>query len=118
MVGILLLAAAAVALAPAQLLARWVGPGSSFWGAVISSIAGALFLVPGFIAFPMVKMLMENGAGATQMAIFLSTLMMVGILCLPMEKDVFGWKLTIARNILSYLASLCTGIAIWLVIGK
>jgi uncharacterized membrane protein YraQ (UPF0718 family) len=117
MMGILLLVACAVVLVPAHVLSHWVGPESGLGGAFLSSIAGAFLLIPGFVALPMAKALMENGAGAAQMAVFLSTLMMVGVLCLPMEKEVFGWKLAISRNILAYLSSFSVGLAIWLVTG-
>jgi len=41
---------------------------------------------------------LENGAGYMQIAAFVSTLMMVGIVTLPAEINYFGKKATIIRN--------------------
>jgi hypothetical protein len=42
--------------------------------------------------------LMREGAGATQIAAFVSSLMMVGIVTLPMEMKYFGKRAAILRN--------------------
>jgi len=62
-------------------------------------------LIPGFIAFPTAALLLENGAGYMQIAAFISSLMMVGIVTLPMEFKYFGKKISIVRNILAFLFS-------------
>ena len=71
-----------------------------------ASIIGAVTLVPGFVAFPVAGELLKNGAGVLQIAAFVSSLMMVGIITLPMEIKYFGKKAALIRNAAAFLFSL------------
>ena len=64
----------------------------------------------------MAKMLLENGAGIAQMAVFVSTLMMVGVVTAPLEASFFGWKATISRNLLAYFFSFVVGYVVWMMV--
>jgi hypothetical protein len=68
-------------------------------------LIGSVTLIPGFIAFPTAAMLLGRGAGYMQMAAFISTLMMVGIVTLPAEISYFNRKTAALRNILAYVFS-------------
>ncbi|NLB40876.1 MAG: permease, partial [Clostridiales bacterium] len=54
--------------------------------------------IPGFVAFPLAAALLKSGAGYMQIAAFISTLMMVGIVTMPVEISYFGKKATLVRN--------------------
>jgi uncharacterized membrane protein YraQ (UPF0718 family) len=58
--------------------------------------------------------LLKNGAGYAQIAAFVSSLMMVGVVTLPMEFKVFGKRAAILRNVLalgfSFLVALAMGV--------
>ncbi len=82
-----------------------IGSSSGWWGTVLASTVGAITLIPGFIAFPMAALLLQNGAGYEQIGAFISSLMMVGIVTLPMEIKYFGKKTTFLRNGLAFLFS-------------
>jgi uncharacterized membrane protein YraQ (UPF0718 family) len=99
MVGIL------IAVLNTQVISKLIGSNSGYLGVAISSIVGAITLIPDFIAFPTAALLLENGAGYMQIAAFISSLMMVGIVTLPMEFKYFGKKISIVRNILAFLFS-------------
>jgi uncharacterized membrane protein YraQ (UPF0718 family) len=101
---------------PEKTIALYIGEKSGFLGFLISSIVGAITLIPGFVAFPMAKMLLENGAGIAQMAVFVSTLMMVGVVTAPLEASFFGWKATIGRNLLAYFFSFVVGYVVWMMV--
>ena len=60
----------------------------------ISKLIGSESGVFGIIA----AALLENGAGYMQITAFVSTLMMVGVITIPMETKVLGKKLTLVRN--------------------
>lgn len=60
-----------------------------------------LTLIPGFVAFPLAAALLKNGAGYSQIAAFVSSLVMVGVVTLPMEFEVFGKRAAILRNVLA-----------------
>jgi hypothetical protein len=50
-------------------------------------------------------LLLEGGAGYMQIGAFVSTLMMVGIVTLPVEIKYFGKKITYMRNGLAFVFS-------------
>jgi uncharacterized membrane protein YraQ (UPF0718 family) len=81
---------------------RIIGVESGWWGVVLSAIVGSVTLIPGFIAFPTAAMLLQGGAGYMQIAAFVSALMMVGIVTLPVEIRYFGKRLAIYRNTLAF----------------
>lgn len=92
-------------LTPEQ-ISRLIGNESGWSGVFIASIIGAITLIPGFIAFPLASALLSSGAGYMQIAAFISTLMMVGVVTMPMEIKYFGKKTTIIRNVEAFIFSL------------
>ena len=86
-----------------QAIQRVIGTESGFSGMLITSLLGAVALVPVLIAFPVAAELLKNGAGITQIAVFISTLTTVGIITLPMEARYLGKKVAILRNVFAYL---------------
>ena len=73
---------------------------------------GSISLIPGFIAYPLSGVLIKNGVSYPVIAVFITTLMMVGVLTLPLERKYFGWKVAIMRNLLSLIGALAIGITI------
>lgn len=92
-------------LTPEQ-ISRLVGSESGWLGVVVASVIGSITLIPGFIAFPLASALLKNGAGYMQIAAFISTLMMVGIVTIPLEMKYFGKKGALIRNIEAFIFSL------------
>ncbi len=84
---------------------KLIGTDSGWLGVILASIVGSVTLIPGFIAFPTAAMLLAGGAGIMQIAAFVSTLMMVGIVTLPVEIQYFGKRLAIYRNALAFCFS-------------
>ena len=74
------------------------GSQSGIWGFVIAGVIGSITLIPGFIAFPLAATLLAAGAGYGQITMFITTLMMVGVITLPVEKKYFGTKTAVLRN--------------------
>jgi uncharacterized membrane protein YraQ (UPF0718 family) len=93
-----------------------MGQQSGWWGMLIASIIGATAMIPAFIAFPLTAALLKNGAGLMQIAVFVSTLMMVSVVTLPVEIRYFGKKATYLRNSLAYLFSFVVAIVIGVVL--
>lgn len=91
-------------LTPEQ-ISRFLGQDSGIMGVVMAAFIGAVTLIPGFVAFPLASALLHNGAGITQIVAFVSTLMMVGIITMPVEIEYFGKKVTIIRNLLAFIFS-------------
>lgn len=103
-------------LTPEQ-ISRFLGQDSGIMGVVMAAFIGAVTLIPGFVAFPLASALLHNGAGITQIAAFVSTLMMVGIITIPVEIEYFGKKVTIIRNlsafIFSFIVAGIMGVILW-----
>jgi uncharacterized membrane protein YraQ (UPF0718 family) len=113
--NILILVSIVMFLIPQNTIAHWLGRGSGVTGMTIAALAGSVSLIPGFIAFPLGAILLKSGVSYGVLAVFLTTLMMVGIVTLPLEAKYFGWKPALVRNGLSFLGALLIGAAIgWL----
>ena len=91
-IAILLLIGLLLAIVTPEMIQRVIGAESGFLGMLITSLLGAVTLVPALIAFPVAAELLNNGAGITQIAVFISTLTMVGFVTLPMEIKYLGKK--------------------------
>ena len=87
-------------------ISKYVGSSSGIYGILAALIIGSITLIPGFVAFPLAAALLNNGAGPAQIAAFVSSLMMVGMVTLPMEINLFGIKTAILRNSSAILFSL------------
>jgi len=97
-------------------ISRLIGVGSGWVGIMIATLVGAITLIPGFVAFPAAAELLRNGAGVTQIAAFVSSLMMVGIVTLPLEIRYFGKKAAIGRNTLAFAFSIVAALFVgWMV---
>jgi uncharacterized membrane protein YraQ (UPF0718 family) len=105
-----------LALLSPDVISHLLGQKAGWQGMIIASIIGSITLMPAFIAFPIAAMLLKNGAGLAQIAVFVSTLMMVGIVTLPMEMKYFGKKISIMRNIFAYLFSFMVALVIGVVL--
>lgn len=106
-----------LALLSPDVISRLLGQKAGWQGLIIASIIGSITLIPGFIAFPVAAILLKNGAGFAQVAVFVSTLMMVGIVTLPLEIKCFGKKISIMRNMFAYLFSFMVALVIGMVLG-
>ena len=103
--AIFLLVAIVLTIVPPTAIRNVVGGQSGLWGMLVAALVGSLTLIPGFVAFPLAKSLLDLGAGLTQVIVFISTLMMVGIITAPLEIRFFGKRQTILRNSLAFMYS-------------
>lgn len=103
-------------LAP-ETIARLIGRASGALGMLLTSLVGAITLIPGFIAFPLAASLLKMGAGVAQVAVFISTLMTVGVITAPLEAKYFGRREVLWRNGLNYLFAFLTAFTIAKVVG-
>lgn len=101
----------------AETISTYIGADSGWYGTVIAAVIGAITLIPPFVAFPTAAMLLAAGAGLMQIAAFVSSLMMVGIVTMPVEIKYFGKRLTILRNALAFIFTFVVAFIINLVVG-
>ena len=102
-------------LLPAGLISQYLGANAGFSAYIIAALIGSIALIPGFIAYPLAGILLKNGVSYQVVAVFISTLLMVGGITLPLEARYFGWKVAILRNALYFIGALITGFLIGLI---
>jgi len=108
-IGILL-----AVLSPEQ-ISKLLGRESGWYGVLIAAVIGSVTLVPGFIAFPLAAALLKSGAGYMQIAAFISALMMVGIVTIPVEVEYFGKRAAAVRNTAAFVFSLIVALVMGVV---
>ncbi len=102
---VILLVGVLLALLNTDVIVALIGDSSGWVGVFLSAVIGAITLIPGFVAFPTAALLLQGGAGYMQIGAFVSALMMVGIITMPVEIKYFGKKLTILRNAFAFVFS-------------
>ncbi|MHB8961941.1 MAG: permease [Saccharofermentanales bacterium] len=104
--SILLIIGMMLAVLTPEQISRFIGKESGWFGVVFAAVIGSITLIPGFVAFPLASALLKSGAGYMQIAAFISTLMMVGIVTMPVEIRYFGKRATFLRNGMAFAFSL------------
>lgn len=92
-----------LAFIPAESIASFIESQNPIIATIGSALAGAITLIPAFIAFPLVGTLVDASVNIVAAVAFLTTLTMVGIVTFPLEKKEFGLKFAITRNVLSFI---------------
>jgi uncharacterized membrane protein YraQ (UPF0718 family) len=98
------------------LLVKYLGTKSGVWGFIISALVGSIALIPAFICYPLCSILLQNGVSYPIVSVFITTLMMVGIITLPVEIKFFGIRVSVVRNLLSFIGALIIGIIMGLLL--
>lgn len=116
--GVLLLVGFVLAFLDTNTISRLIGSSSGWIGVAAASLIGAVTLIPGFVAFPTSALLLAGGAGYMQIGAFISSLMMVGIVTIPVEIKFFGKKFTLLRNVIAFVFSFLVAFVIGKVMGE
>lgn len=114
LINVLILVSISLYLIPNEKMVEWMGESSGIEGYVIAGITGSISLIPGFIAFPLSSVLIKSGVSYPVLAMFITTLLMVGIFTLPIEKQYFGWRVSLLRNGLSLAGAIICALIIGL----
>ncbi|MEA5084134.1 MAG: permease [Lachnospiraceae bacterium] len=113
---VILLVGFLLAILNPETISKIIGSESGWVGVILAAIIGSVTLIPGFVAFPTAAILLKNGAGYMQIAAFISTLMMVGIVTMPVEIKYFGKKISLMRNLLAFFFSFIVALIIGAVV--
>lgn len=109
---VLFLVSSFVYLVPEKVIMEYLGAQSGPLGVITAALIGSVSLIPGFVAFPLAGILVSQGVSHTIVGIFITSLMMVGTLTLPLEIKYFGRKAAIMRNVLSFFGAIIIGLMI------
>ena len=114
----LILVSIVIFLVPEEAISDYLADNNRFIGVLFASFIGSITLMPGFIAFPLAGILLNEGIPYMVLAAFTTTLMMVGVLTYPVEKEYFGVKVTILRNTISLFIALAIALAMGIFFGE
>ena len=109
-IAMLILVSIILFLFPDEVISSYLNNSSKFISVLLASFIGSITLMPGFVAFPLCGILLNKGVPYMVLSAFTTTLMMVGIVTFPIEKEYFGIKVTIIRNIISFFIALIIAI--------
>ena len=118
LVGMLILVSIALFFITEELITRYLSNGDQSISVLIASILGSITLMPGFIAFPLSGILRQNGVTYMVISAFTSTLMMVGIITFPIEKNYLGIHATLMRNVIAFLIALAVALMTGILFGE
>lgn len=115
-ISVLILVSILLTFIPNEVIVEYLGSEAGFSAYLAAAILGSVSLIPGFIAYPLAGALLKSGVGYPVLAIFITTLTMVGLLTLPIEIKYFGRRVAILRNVLFFIAAILIGTFIGLAI--
>ena len=117
-ITMLILVSIILFLFPDEVISNYLGNSSKFISVLLASFIGSITLMPGFVAFPLSGILLTKGVPYMVLSAFTTTLMMVGIITFPLEKEYFGIKVTIIRNIISFFIALAVAVMTGIFFGE
>lgn len=91
---------------PPSEISEIIGEQSGFGGVLLVALLGALSHIPALISFPLAASLLESGASITALAVFITTLTMIGMVTLPLEIKELGKKMALLRNGMSFIIAI------------
>lgn len=83
-----------------------IGDQAGFGGVLVASLLGAVLYIPSLVSFPLAASLLESGASITAVAVFITTLTMIGVVTLPLEIKLLGKKFAFLRNGISFIIAI------------
>lgn len=92
-----------LAILPPEQIAGIIGKQNVLVATIAAAAFGTITLIPAFIAFPLIGTLAGAGVGIMPSVAFLTTLTMVGVATIPLERQEFGTKFAVTRNLLSFI---------------
>ena len=106
---VIILVSVAMYFIPEKTILKYFGEQAGVLGYAMVALVGSVSLIPGFISYPLAGMLLESGVSYGILALFITTLKMVGVMTIPVEAKYFGMKVTLMRNGLSMLGAIVIG---------
>ncbi|HEC77751.1 MAG TPA: permease [candidate division WOR-3 bacterium] len=101
---------------PQSQISRILGKQAGFMGVLIAALLGAVLHIPSLISFPMAGAFLKSGASVTTVAVFITTLTMIGVVTLPVEIKELGKKMALLRNGMSFIIAVIIGLIMGLIL--
>ncbi|QEK11518.1 permease [Crassaminicella thermophila] len=114
--GILFLIGLILTFISPEVIKSTLGQSNATLATILSAVVGSVTLIPAFVAFPLVGSFVDVGASIVPAVAFLTTLTMVGVVTFPLEKEEFGVKFAITRNVLSFIFAIIIALGMGVII--
>lgn len=95
-----------------DIISKILGNSSGFIGIILADIMGTIIMMPTFVSFSLGNTLLLNGAGYSQVATLISSLVLIGLMTLPLEIKYLGKRATLLRNLIAFIFSIIVGIVL------
>jgi len=95
---------------PPTQISKIVGKNAGLGGVLLVALLGAIMHIPSLISFPLAGSLLKSGASVAAVAVFITTLTMIGVVTLPLEIKELGMKIALLRNGISFVIAIIIGI--------
>jgi uncharacterized membrane protein YraQ (UPF0718 family) len=107
-----------LSLIPREIYARYLSSGNPTLGAIGAGVLGSVSVMPGFVAFPLAGLLLSRGVARITLSLFTTTLMMVGVVTLPIEMRYLGRRVAVLRNLFALLVAVTVAVVTGLYFGE
>ena len=77
---------------PPETISRLLGVEAGITATMAAAVLGAVTLIPALVSFPLAGSLLASGATVSTVAVFITTLVMVGTVTAPLEIEALGEK--------------------------
>lgn len=114
----LILVSVTLYLIPEELISRYLVGRNLLAGTVIAAAFGSITLMPGFIAFPLSGMLLGKGVPYMVLSALTATMMLVGVVTFPIEKEFLGIRVAFIRNMVGLFIALAVALAVGIIYGE
>ena len=103
-------------LLPQAKISEFIGEQSGWEGFLLIAFLGAIMHIPSLLSFPLAASLLDKGAQVASVAVFITTLTMIGIVTLPLEIKIMGKKFALLRNGISFIMAILIALVMGAVI--
>jgi len=97
---------------PPEMIHTWLGADNHLLSLLNGGLVGAVAIGPPVAAFPIAGSFIATGAWPPAAAAFIVSWVSVGVVSLPVEAHVFGWRFALLRNLITFIAALLIGLLI------
>ncbi len=115
---VMLIVISLILLISQKFIVQYLGQKNIVLGTLTGVLIGSVTMMPGFIAYPLAGILMKEGVPFIILGGFVASLMLVGVVTYPVEKEYFGKRVTIMRNVLGFIISLGIAVGIGIFYGE
>jgi len=99
-----------------EAISQYLGQEAGWWATLTAFILGALLYISSLVSIPLAASLLRAGASVTTIAAFITGLMMVGTMTLPLEIKHLGRKMALSRNLLNVLFAFAIALVMGMVL--